>query len=156
MGKIPPERDHEAMNVVREIVDLANTFPPGRPLELTEAGKLVRAAIDKAVADVVGDTMTKLAVIEQAPDRTIYDIHYCNAGVGIMFYFPSKDPDREARKERESAAAKVSTEEYMRVCEENQGAYKVGLSVERYYPTFAKCIAAEHERLTATVEEVTS
>ena len=49
MRKIPAKGDYEAMMVVRHLLDEANAFWPGPPMQLTEAGKIVRAALDAAV-----------------------------------------------------------------------------------------------------------
>mgnify|MGYP001576195892 CR=1 FL=1 len=62
--------------------------------------------------------LQKLHKIEE--EKNIYDIHYCKAGVGIIFYYPEK----------------IKT-----------GNWKDGLSVERYYPTFEECIKAEYKKL---------
>ena len=52
--------------------------------------------------------------------KTIYNIHRCNAGWGIIFYYPEQ---------------------------EKNGDWKTGLSVEKYYPTFEEMIEAEWLKL---------
>ncbi len=64
------------------------------------------------------DILEKLHAIEKA--KRIYNIHYCAAGVGIVFYYPDKHTGDN---------------------------WKMGLSCKRYYPTFEKCIAAEYENI---------
>ena len=61
--------------------------------------------------------LEKLHAIEEA--KTIYDIHYCNAGIGFIFFYPEK--------------AKQN--------------WKEGLNVECYYPSFEKAIEAEYNKL---------
>jgi len=67
------------------------------------------------------DTLDKLHYIEDSNTifNPIYNIHYCNAGVGIIFYDPTKDT----------------------------GNYKDALTVDKYYPTFEDCINAEYDRM---------
>lgn len=69
-----------------------------------------------------GETMDKLHAIENA--KCIYDIHYCKAGIGIIFYDAKKDT----------------------------GEWRNALTVERYYPTFEECIEAEFASLNQTKE----
>ncbi len=69
------------------------------------------------------DTLQKLHAIETIEDQCIYNIHYCNAGVGITFYEATRDKERV----RES--------------------WKNGLITYGYHATFEQCIEAEHERL---------
>lgn len=61
--------------------------------------------------------MEKLHKIEE--EKTIYDIHYCRAGVGFIFYYPDKD----------------------------KGSWREALSVERYYDTFEEAVEAEYNKL---------
>jgi len=63
------------------------------------------------------NTLEKLHEIEK--QKSIYDIHYCNGGVGFIFYYPEKD----------------------------DGDWKKALSVENYYPTFEKAVEAEYGKL---------
>ena len=67
------------------------------------------------------DTMDKLHYIENSNTvfNPIYNIHYCNSGVGIIFYDPTKDT----------------------------GNFREALTVHKYYETFEDCIDAEYERL---------
>lgn len=60
----------------------------------------------------------KLHAIEES--KCIYNIHYCRAGVGFIFYYKKKVKDDD---------------------------YKTGLSVDTYYPTFEKAVEAEYDRL---------
>ena len=63
------------------------------------------------------DTLTKLHAIEKA--KCIYDIHYCKAGVGFIFYDAEKD----------------------------SGEWRDALTVNRYYPTFEEAVHSEYARL---------
>jgi len=63
------------------------------------------------------NTIDMLHAIESA--KCIYNIHYCNAGVGIVFYYP----------------------------EENNGNWRNGLSVAKYYLSFEQCIEEEYKNL---------
>ncbi len=67
------------------------------------------------------DTLEKLHEIEKR--KCIYNIHYCDVGVGIIFYYPNRS--EEAAKD-----------------------YKKGLSVDQYYKTFEECINEEYDKLT--------
>ncbi|VAW59594.1 hypothetical protein MNBD_GAMMA08-10 [hydrothermal vent metagenome] len=62
------------------------------------------------------DTLQKLAILET--EKCIYNIHYCNDGVGITFYYPEKDT----------------------------GMLNKTLNCDQYYPTFEECIAGEFAR----------
>lgn len=70
-------------------------------------------------------TLEKLHEIESK--KVIYDIHYCRAGVGFVFY------DREV----EARATQVRSSE----------SWRNGLTVQQYYPTFEEAVDAEHKRL---------
>ena len=70
-------------------------------------------------------TLKKLHAIEK--EKIIYDIHYCNAGVGIKFYNPPAGYKR--------------SEDY-----HNQD-WRKYLTVDQYYPTFVQCINAEYKKL---------
>ena len=63
--------------------------------------------------------LEKLHEIEKR--KCIYNIHYCYAGVGIIFYDANK-------------------------CEEALD-YKKGLTIDQYYKTFEECIEAEYDNL---------
>lgn len=67
-------------------------------------------------------TLDMLHAIEDA--KCIYDIHYCRAGVGFLFYEgpPLDGPTPEA-------------------------AWRKYLAVDRYYPSFEEAVAAEYARL---------
>ena len=74
--------------------------------------------------------LQKLHKIEEK--KFIYDIHYCRAGIGILFYEPPKGFEikpKDGDKWREYI--KVST----------------------YYPTFEKMIEEEYKRLTPFLKE---
>jgi len=60
--------------------------------------------------------------------KTIYNIHYCRAGVGFIFYSPEK------------IANPISKAGYP----EN---WREGLVVEKYYPTFEEAVKAEYQRI---------
>lgn len=66
------------------------------------------------------DTLKKLHEIEKR--KCIYNIHYCDVGVGIIFYDAAN-------------------------CEEAVEDYKKGLTIDQYYKTFEECIEAEYDKL---------
>jgi len=70
--------------------------------------------------------LEKLHKIEE--QKTIYNIHYCNAGVGFLFYYPEKDIGRSKH---------------------GRTSFMNALSVEEYYPTFEEAVEAEYARLEA-------
>ncbi len=76
---------------------------------------------------VYGDSATlfKLHKIEDA--TTIYNIHYCRAGVGFCFYEPPDDFEIEFSYDS---------------CE-----WRKYLNVHAYYPTFEEAVDAEYRRL---------
>ena len=68
--------------------------------------------------------MTTLEMLHEIEkQKTIYNIHYCNAGVGICFYYPEKSP--QGRRE----------------------GWKLGLSTDRYYSSFEEMVEAEYKKL---------
>lgn len=69
-------------------------------------------------------TLDKLHAIEEK--KTIYDIHYCNAGIGFIFYYPVEGDTLEGKPPAN---------------------WKEGLSVHKYYPTFEEAVDAEYARL---------
>ena len=78
--------------------------------------------------------LNKLHSIESK--KSIYNIHYCQAGVGFIFYCPEKDP-MEFREKEIVAGIKFK---------ENIG-WKKALSVEKYYPTFEEAVEEEYQKL---------
>jgi hypothetical protein len=73
--------------------------------------------------------LEKLHKIEEA--KCIYDIHYCKAGVGILFYEPPEGYDinvkfNDSRK---------------------KDFWRKYLNVDKYYPTFEEMIEAEYARI---------
>jgi len=66
----------------------------------------------------MNDVVSKLHDLDEA--KTIYDIHRCRAGWGIIFYYPELADDDHWRE---------------------------GLSVEKYYPTFEEMVEKEWLRL---------
>jgi hypothetical protein len=62
--------------------------------------------------------LAKLEDIDKA--KTIYNIHRCRAGWGIIFYYPEKEAKND---------------------------WKTGLSVEKYYPSFKEMVKAEWLKL---------
>ena len=68
------------------------------------------------------DILAKLHVIEEK--KVIYDIHYCAAGVGFLFYESGKDPGGFP------------------------DSFKQALVVVKYYPTFEEAVEGEFARLT--------
>lgn len=67
--------------------------------------------------------MEMLKVIEKA--RTIYNISYRNAGVGFLFYNPTKVYPGGSKNEE----------------------WRKSLTVDRYYDTFEQAVKAEFDRL---------
>ena len=67
--------------------------------------------------------LEKLHEIEKK--KCIYDIHYCKAGVGFLFYYKEKD----------------KTEKWERNIPDN------GISIDRYYQTFEEATEAEYKKL---------
>ncbi len=65
--------------------------------------------------------LEKFHKIETA--KQIYNIHYCNAGVGFQFY----DPDKDDGIGRQS--------------------WKSGLTIDKYYPSFVQAVEGEFARL---------
>lgn len=70
--------------------------------------------------------LNKLHFIEK--HKTIYNIHYCRAGVGFIFYCEEK------------IKKPILGGGY-------PGNWKEGLIVEKYYPTFEKAVEAEYQRI---------
>lgn len=68
------------------------------------------------------NTLEKLHRIEK--QRVIYDIHYCSAGVGFIFYSPPVGYVRDV-----------------------QEGWKKYLTVDKYYSTFVKAVNAEFNNL---------
>lgn len=75
-----------------------------------------------------------LHAIEKA--KNIYDIHYCRAGVGIVFYYPEKDPG--GTRDVHIGAIKFQTRD---------DSWKQALSVDKYYPTFEAMVEAEYKKI---------
>ncbi len=79
-------------------------------------GRLVRYNAKDTELETKGfDTLAKLKILETR--KNIYNIHYCKAGVGIVFFYPIH----------------VAKAEWLN-----------GLNCKRYYPTFEECIEAEY------------
>lgn len=72
--------------------------------------------------------MQKLHKIEEV--KTIYNIHYCNAGVGISFF----DPPEGYKMPKYNDSI-------------NKDYWRKYLTVDKYYSTFEECIKAEFKRL---------
>ena len=81
--------------------------------------------------------LEKLSAIEGA--KCIYNINYCNAGVGFCFYLPEKDP----REFRDNFIGDINIPEDI-------GWHKA-LSTDKYYKTFELAVDAEFERLAPQV-----
>lgn len=73
--------------------------------------------------------LQKLHKIEES--KVIYDIHYCKAGVGIIFYEPPEGYDNRVRFN--DSVKKDFWRKY--------------LNANRYYPTFEEMVKAEFKRL---------
>ncbi|MBA7517299.1 hypothetical protein ES705_09352 [subsurface metagenome] len=71
--------------------------------------------------------LDKLHFIEK--HKTIYNIHYCRAGVGFIFFYP--DPYKN-----DSCKTYNFPEDWTKQ-----------LRVEKYYPTFEKAVEAEYQRI---------
>jgi trehalose-6-phosphate synthase len=67
--------------------------------------------------------MKKLHAIEDK--KCIYDIHYCRAGVGFLFYEPPQEGEVDMTKSE----------------------WKKYLKVDKYYPSFKEAVGAEYKRL---------
>ena len=80
-------------------------------------------------------TLDKLHTIEAV--KTIYNIHYCRAGVGFCFYDPEKDP----QEFRDRLIYGVNVPEDI--------GWTKALTTDRYYKTFEEAVSAEYERLPA-------
>jgi hypothetical protein len=65
---------------------------------------------------VISEVLTKLKELDEK--KTIYNIHRCNAGWGIIFYHPDKD----------------------------SGDFKQALSVDRYYSSFEAMVEGEWQK----------
>jgi hypothetical protein len=70
------------------------------------------------------NTLQKLHRIEK--EKTIYDIHWCRAGVGIIFWEPPKGYKK----------SEYSVDEWRNY-----------LIVDQYYSSFVRCINAEYKRI---------
>lgn len=70
-------------------------------------------------------TLQMLHKIEEA--KVIYDIHYCRAGVGFIFYNPPEGYDQDKDTDIRG--------------------WKRHLTVEKYHPTFEAAVRAEFKRL---------
>jgi hypothetical protein len=66
------------------------------------------------------EILNKLKEIDSK--KTIYNIHRCNAGWGIIFYYPDKDDGSDFRN---------------------------GLSCDHYYSTFEEMIEAEWQKCSS-------
>lgn len=75
-----------------------------------------------------------LHAIEKA--KNIYDIHYCRAGVGIVFYYPEKDPG--GTRDVHIGTIKFQTRD---------DSWRQALSVDKYYPTFEAMVKAEYKKI---------
>lgn len=69
------------------------------------------------------ETLEKLHKIEK--EKSIYDIHYCKAGVGFLFYEPPKDFKIERPSDE----------------------WRKYLTVSRYHLTFEEAVGAEFKNL---------
>lgn len=70
---------------------------------------------------------------------TIYNIHYCNAGVGIQFYEESRDPKI------------FETQTVAGIEMQKDVGWRKGLVIYKYYPTFEDAVKGEYERLKQEV-----
>jgi len=73
--------------------------------------------------------MTILEMLHEIEQRkTIYNIHYCQAGVGIQFFYQKK-------LLQSSLSSPVLAK------------WIDGLNIDRYYPTFEEAVEAEYNKL---------
>lgn len=79
--------------------------------------------------------LEKLHEIEK--EKVIYDIHYCRAGVGFVFYYPEKDP-----------GGVVGHTGF----ELRDDSWREALSVDGYYPTIEEAIKVEYEKLATQLK----
>ena len=72
------------------------------------------------------NTLKQLKAIEK--EKCIYNIHYCLAGVGFVFYYPERDKsDPAGRWQKDNT--------------------NNGLSIDKYYPSFEEAVDAEYKKL---------
>lgn len=69
------------------------------------------------------EVMKKLHLIEEA--KSIYNIHYCRAGIGFIFYEPPKGFKTDLQ----------------------HNDWKKYLTVDSYYNTFEEAVEAEYKKL---------
>ena len=81
---------------------------------------LERKYLEEPKENNPASTLEKLHFIEK--HKHIYDIHYCRAGIGFIFYYPKLD----------------------------KGNYKEALAVENYYPTFEEAVDAEYNLINSS------
>ncbi len=84
--------------------------------------------------------LEKLHAIEGA--KCIYNIHYCKAGVGFIFYYPGKVPEPE-----KTAKIQIPNPVNKELDTKRPLRWREGLSVEKYYPTFEEAVEAEYARI---------
>lgn len=68
--------------------------------------------------------LEKLHKIEEA--KNIYDIHYCRAGIGFIFFAPPAGYTQKPHPDK---------------------TWKKYLIVEKYYPTFEDAVDAEYKKI---------
>ena len=81
--------------------------------------------------------LEKLHKIEEV--KIIYNIHYCRAGVGFIFYYPQKVLNPKNTKKYYCNTRVINLKYPIN--------WKEGLSVDTYYPTFEKAVKAEYKKL---------
>lgn len=84
------------------------------------------------------DILEKLHKIEAK--KIIYNIHYCRAGVGFIFYDPEIVKEPEITKKVKIGNKEIDTKTPLN--------WETGLVVNKYYPTFEKAVEEEYNLLT--------
>ena len=81
--------------------------------------------------------LEKLHKIEEV--KIIYNIHYCRAGVGFVFYYHEKVNPRNTLRMKIPKGKEIDLKYPIN--------WKDGLSVETYYDTFEEAVIAEYEKI---------
>lgn len=92
-------------------------------------------------------TIDKLHAIEAV--ATIYNIHYCNAGIGMNFYEPGRSLSEAviaANKERNNKERLEAMANHRDAPPIYDG-WRRNLVTYHYYPTFEAMVDAEYERV---------
>ena len=115
---------------------LLSTYTAAALPHLHEAEDYLSRVKISAIPEEQQETLEKLKTIERA--KCIYNIHYCNAGVGFCFYDSEKDP----QELRDRFIGDMNIPENI--------SWRKALTMDKYYPTFEEAVDAEYKRITAT------